>query len=265
MSNLTNKGEKKRRERIPLPFEYKKVDPVDWVYSKRIGLLVMVAVYLFIGIVIVSTRISVGAKAQQEFILMEFEQVEQQQDQQELERQQRLFEQMFENVQNTVSNDNAELNAELRDAAGTQASDIYREAEAVQARMRQNRDDYMRGLQEDSEIANSRPDANEGRDEKVVERKVEGNVTVSFSLKGRSARYLHIPAYQCENGGAVTINIIVNQNGDVISASVDRTDSTTDVCLREMATNAARRSTFNADPSASARQEGSISYIFIPQ
>lgn len=263
MNNIPQK-QKIRRERIQLPFEHKKTDLVEWMYEKRTGLLTMVAVYLFIGIVWVGARIEVGATEHQDTMFIDLEDLEEQiEDLEQQLREQERFEEMFSSVQNTVSNDNAELNSQLRDAAGTQASDIYEEAERVQARMRANRDAYLESLaQQQAETA--KPEA-EAQNEQVVDRKVAGNVTVSFSLEGRSAAYLHVPAYQCENGGAVTVDIVVDPSGRVISAAINRSSSTSDVCLREMAVNAARRSRFNVDQSAPDKQSGTISYIFVSQ
>ena len=86
----------------------------------------------------------------------------------------------------------------------------------------------------------------------------------SFSLTNpvRKSRYLHIPAYQCEAGGEVVVQITVDNGGDVIAAKVRQGG---DECMRQTALNAAYRSQFNIDNSAPARQVGTITYIFIPQ
>lgn len=266
MNNIPNK-KKIRRERIPLPFENKKLDIVEWLYERRVGLLSMAVVYLLIAIFVVSSRISLGGMNTQDTmyidLIEELEDELEKQQQEELER--RRFEQEFEDVRNLESNENSQLNADLKDAAGNQASQIYEEAEKVQARMRANKESYLEGLREQQQIENSSRSDDSGKDEEKVERKYEGNVTVSFSLEGRSAAYLHSPAYQCESGGSVTVSITVDPSGKVIAASIDRSSSTTDVCLREMAVNAARMSRFNVDQSAPDKQQGTISYIFVAQ
>ncbi|MFI3266005.1 MAG: TonB family protein [Rikenellaceae bacterium] len=264
--NKTPDKTRKRKERIPLPFEKKKVDTIDWLYDKRVGLLTMAVVYLLIGIGIVSTRIAVGGIAPTEYILVDFQDVEElEQDIEREIRERERFEQMFNDVRNMESNQDAQLDAQLRDAAGTQADELYKEAQQVQERMRANRDSYYQGLQEQQDIENRRGEKTTDDSKEKVERKVAGNVTVSFSLKGRSAAYLHIPAYQCENGGSVTVQITVNPSGKVIAAVIDKSSSTTDECLREMAINAARLSRFNVDSSAPDKQMGTISYMFVPQ
>lgn len=252
---------------MPLPFENKKIDIVDWMYERRVGLLSMVVVYLLIGIFIISSRITLSPPQTQDSMYIDLieeleDELEKQKQQEEMER--RRFEQEFEDVRNLESNENAQLDAQLKDAAGNQASEIYKEAEQVQARMRANREAYLDALQEQQQAENRPKTENKGEEKEKVERKYEGNVAVSFSLEGRKAAYLYVPSYQCENGGAVTVNIVVNPSGDVIAATIDRS-STGDVCLREMAINAARRSRFNIDTNAPDKQQGTISYIFVAQ
>ena len=96
------------------------------------------------------------------------------------------------------------------------------------------------------------------------DRKVQGRVTVSFSLVDpvRHARHLVVPAYQCEGGGEVVVRITVNRAGEVTHASVA---SGGDDCMRETAVRAARNSVFDINDAAPARHTGTITYIFIPQ
>ena len=86
----------------------------------------------------------------------------------------------------------------------------------------------------------------------------------SFSLTDpvRTSRYLAVPAYKCEGGGEVVVEITVNRAGDVTNARVVEGG---DECMRSSALGSARRSRFNIDDSAPARQQGTITYIFIPQ
>ncbi len=93
---------------------------------------------------------------------------------------------------------------------------------------------------------------------------MKGRVTVSFSLTNpvRTSRRLVVPAYQCEGGGEVEVSVTVNRSGEVTAAHVEYGG---DACMRETALRAARASLFNIDQSAPARQQGTITYIFIPQ
>ena len=127
--------------------------------------------------------------------------------------------------------------------------------------MRANREAYEQGLAEERAIRERRgkEDGAERQD-----RKVKGRVTVSFSITDpvRTSRYLEVPAYLCEGGGDVVVEITVNRAGEVVNA---RVQSGGDECMRESALRAARVSRFNIDQSAPARQQGTITYIFIPQ
>lgn len=89
-------------------------------------------------------------------------------------------------------------------------------------------------------------------------------MTVSYSLDNplRHHRHLDKPAYKCEGGGDVEVSITVNRNGEVIDASVVAGG---DDCMRRTALKSARASLFDINPSAPARQKGTITYIFIPQ
>jgi hypothetical protein len=78
--------------------------------------------------------------------------------------------------------------------------------------------------------------------------KYAGPTRVKYNLPGRYARDLVIPIYKCENAGVVVLNIIVNQEGRVVSATVDSGRSAPGSCMHETALRAARRSLFNADP-----------------
>ncbi len=88
---------------------------------------------------------------------------------------------------------------------------------------------------------------------------------LSWSLDGRKASHLPIPAYRCYGAGEVTVIITVNNQGTVVNAKVDDKLSAADNCLRTFATRAARLSKFSASPTAPARQMGTITYAFIAQ
>ena len=67
---------------------------------------------------------------------------------------------------------------------------------------------------------------------------------------------------QAVDVGEVVVEITVNRAGDVTNARVVEGG---DECMRSSALGSARRSRFNIDDSAPARQQGTITYIFIPQ
>ena len=89
-------------------------------------------------------------------------------------------------------------------------------------------------------------------------------VTVRLDVKDpvRKERHLVKPAYQCEGGGEVVVEIEVRPNGRITSA---RALSGGDDYMREVACRAALESTLDINPQAPPRQRGTITYIFIPQ
>ena len=168
----------------------------------------------------------------------------------------------WKSIRNDVSNENAKLDESLRDDRGTNTAALNDAADAAQERMRANREAYERGLAE-AEAIRRRRERTDERGESS-DRKVQGRVTVSFSLVDpvRHARHLVVPAYQCEGGGEVVVRITVNRAGEVTHASVA---SGGDDCMRETAVRAARNSVFDINDAAPARHTGTITYIFIPQ
>jgi hypothetical protein len=167
----------------------------------------------------------------------------------------------WKSVRNLSSNENA-LNENLEDEKGTDVSELNAAAEAIERERRANREAYERGLREANAIGENRQQGDGGKEREDSKRK--GNVTVSFSFKKpiRYSRYLVKPAYRCEGGGEVVVSAVLNQRGEVISASVV---SGGDECMRQTAVESARNSRFDINNSAPAKQQGTITYIFIPQ
>ncbi|MCC8087832.1 MAG: energy transducer TonB [Rikenellaceae bacterium] len=258
-------------EEFKLPFEKKMhTDWPSWIYEHRAGILVTLIIYLIFGIALVTAKIVISQNETVQWILidlsavedMEFMEVEEQQPDDAFERM--LNREDFRDVRNLTSNENAQLDAGLRDARGSQASEIYNEAQALEDKLNSSRAAYEQGLQDADNILNQSPDNISGNTETVERARVEGSVTVSYDLPGRNDTSLPVPAYQCEGGGMVVINITVNRNGVVTASSVDRISSS-DPCLVEMASKAAARSRFNVTADAPERQNGTITYTFIPQ
>ena len=260
-----NKPKTVRRPRLKLPFDNRKEDAGVWAYDHRIGLCVTIIAYLVLMIAFVSSKIVVGRRPHTQGMFIDLQTLaELEKERDRLEQQVRERQQQdpidWKSVQNQVSNENA-LNEKLRDDRGTNAAALNDAAAEAEARMRANREAYEQGLAEERAIREGRRGREEGRHE---DRKVKGRVTVSFSLKNpvRQSVDLSVPAYRCEGGGEVVVAIVVNRAGEVVSARVAEGG---DDCMREAALHAARVSSFNIDSSAPARQQGTITYTFIPQ
>ncbi len=254
-----------RRPRLKLPFDNRREDAGSWAYDHRVGLCVTLIAYLVLMIAFVSSKIVVGRRASQQGMYIDLQtlaELEQERDRLEREVQQRQEQNAIDwrSIRNQASNENA-LNEALRDDRGTNAAELNEAAAEAEARMRANREAYEEGLAEERAIRERRgvKDGTERSD-----RKIKGRVTVSFSLSNpvRTSRWLEVPAYRCEGGGEVIVAITVNRAGEVTTARITEGG---DECMRQAALEAARASLFNIDSSAPARQNGTITYIFIPQ
>ncbi len=149
----------------------------------------------------------------------------------------------------------------LKDDRGTDADQLYKDAEKLASELKNGQKD---GIEEDARNETvemqhqNKPDKGNGK-------AYSGPSVVSYTLDGRKASHLKIPAYRCYGAGDVTVIITVNPQGTVMAAKVMDEISSTDPCLREFAVRAARLSKFSASPTAPARQNGEIVYRFIAQ
>ncbi len=256
-----------RRQRLRLPFDNKKQDAGEWAYDHRIGLSMMVIAYLVLGILFFASKIVIGSKPHMQGIYVDLQtlaelEAEKERLEREVELQQQLSNLDWSSVRNVQSNE-AVSNENLRDDRGTNTSEINESARDIAAGMAANRAAYEAGLAEAQSILDAeRPSTSDSKPREDV--KYTGGVTVRFEFRNpvRTSRDLVVPAYKCESGGQVEVNVVLNQGGEVISA---RVASGGDERMREEALKAARASVFNIDNSAPARHSGTITYTFIPQ
>ena len=148
----------------------------------------------------------------------------------------------------------------LRDDRGTDAEQLYRDAQRLQ-------EELARGyeVQEDDVVEPAPVIPDKKEEQKQSEAVYSGPSVVSYYLEGRKASHLPIPAYRCMGAGQVTVLITVDPGGTVIGAKVDESVSATDACLRSFAIRAARLSKFSAKADAPAKQIGNIVYEFVAQ
>ena len=254
----------RRRQRLNLPFDNRKQDAAGWAYDHRVGLCITIIVYLVLAIAFVLTKIGSSHQKASDTMYIDLgavELLEEERDRllEEVKRKNSTID--WNSIRNLSSNENA-LNENLEDEKGTDVAELNAAAEAAERERRANREAYEKGLREANAIGENR-DKGKGEGEKK-DSKRKGTVTVSFSLKNptRYSRHLIKPAYRCEGGGEVVVAIVVNQRGEVTSAWVT---SGGDECMRQTAIESARNSRFDINNSAPAKQQGTITYIFIPQ
>lgn len=259
------------RKHPTLPFQRRaKESWPEWIYRHRVGLLVTVVVYLTLAIFFVTYKIII-LPSQTIFAEIEFQEEQQPQELQEelIEELQELQDYQSENIQNKISSETSQFNETLRDNKNTDAAKIYEDAERMQRELQQNRQEYERSLREIEQTANQnhkeRQNVDGEQGDKNQDAFVRGNVAAAFTLEGRTAVYIDIPAYKCMGGGQVLVNISVNRSGKVTSAQVEKATSATDRCLINEAIASAKASTFSTSVSAPDPQRGTILFTFVAQ
>ena len=251
-----------RQPRLRLPFDNRREDFISWIYDNRIGVCVTTIVYLLVSIIFVSAKIGTSKREVPETIYIDLGAVELVSEELErLKEEVRKSDIDWKSIRNLSSTENA-LNENLEDEKGIDVSELNAAAEAVERERKANQEAYERGLREANAIGTKGQSGDSGEERKDSKRK--GSVTVSFSFTNpvRYSRHLVKPAYRCEGGGEVVVAAVLNQRGEVVSAWVQ---SGGDECMRQTAVESARNSRFDINKNAPAKQQGTITYIFIPQ
>ena len=226
----------------------------------KAGLYITAIVHVAVIIVLLLVQIGSAWKKEQSFVL-DFTKMEEQ----ERQEQEKAFKEMTaEKLEELIAaaqsipirNVTVDRSA-LKDDRGTDAEELYKEADRLAKELK----DGQKQIIEDEIVA-----APVKKEEKRQETKpYSGPSVLSWSLDGRKASHLPIPAYRCYGAGEVTVMIAVNNKGDVMSAKVNEDISTNDNCLRTFAIRAARLSKFSSSQTAPAKQMGTITYAFIAQ
>ncbi|MFR9649503.1 MAG: energy transducer TonB [Rikenellaceae bacterium] len=236
-----------------------------WTYDNRVGLLTTLIIYLILAICFIFGKIYISSQPHTQGFyvdLSEFEEVVAIRDEllKEVETKQNLD---WSSVSNRVSNEQA-LDNRVVDDRGTNVDEINASAQSVQEQMAANREAYQEALASLERMREEGKNNNSDNSAQKKDAKIEGSVTVSYSFTNpvRHSVNLTIPAYQCEGGGDVVIEVTLNQRGVVTAATVLRGG---DNCMQQSALSAAKSSRFNTDNNAPQSQRGTVTYIYIPQ
>jgi Gram-negative bacterial tonB protein. len=166
-------------------------------------------------------------------------------------------------VRNVAVNSNLDkLTDKLVDDKFGKSNPVYEEARQLAARMKDNQQLYKKSLEAEKTPSNQQGQGGGVRSNS--EKAYKGASVLSYSVQGRQGTYLPVPAYLCEGGGDVVVNIVVNQRGVVLDAAISAR-TTASECLFAEALKAAKRSRFTMDEKAPAAQKGSITYRFVAQ
>ena len=236
-----------------------------WKTEDKAGLYITVIFHLTVIIVLLVYGLDSTLKREESFVLdfskqEEIERVMKEKAFKEdvSKRLDRLIE-MSRTSSEPIRNIAVDAGSKLKDDRGTDAEELYKEAERLAQELKNGQLEDAR--EETVELQN------EKKPEKKDETKKEysGPSVVSYNLDGRKASTLKIPAYRCYGSGDVTVIITVDNQGTVVNAKVMEEVSSDDSCLRNFALRAARLSKFSASTAAPSRQSGEILYRFIAQ
>ncbi|MBQ8493525.1 MAG: energy transducer TonB [Alistipes sp.] len=242
----------------------------EWLYSHRVGLLVVMVVFMLSSVVLATARYNVDIRPVEyiiEFVTEEptvedIERLKMERDRIQAEINQRLA--AVQNVKNLQSNDASSEAGSMEQTSFD--SDMQDMMDKVARDMATNRGDYESGVREAKGIgqgSGSGTNAGKGSGDRG---KFSGAVTVAYDFRDpvRHHRDLYTPAYRAKSGGVVVVDVWLNRNGEVTAA---RIQSSTNAELNDQALNAARhkRTRFNIDSSAPTSHRGTITYTFVAQ
>ena len=232
--------------------------------DQKAGLYITAIVHLAVIVILLLGQIGYSVQRENSFVL----DFTNQEEQERIEKQEELSRTALAQLEDLLAAArtqpvrNVTVNrSQLKDDRNTDADQLYRDAE----RLAQDLKDGQHRQQDDPEDYVQDPVTPPSDPKPRKQETYSGPSVLSWSLDGRKASRLPIPAYRCVGAGEVTVIITVNNQGKVIDAKVDDGASSGDGCLRAFATRAARMSLFNASTTAPARQMGTITYLFVAQ
>ena len=231
----------------------------------KAGLYITIIFHLVVIIVLLAYQIDSSIRREESFVLDFSKQEEIEQKKKEeifKDNISKRIDQMLAAAQvsrSDIKNIAVDASKPLKDDRNTDAEQLYKDAERLANELKNGKHAQEDARNETVEL----PSKEKKSEEKQKE--YSGPSVVSYSLDGRKASHLKIPAYRCYGCGDVTVIITVDPQGNVINAKVLDEISSSDSCLRSFAVRAARLSKFSASASAPARQNGEILYRFIAQ
>jgi len=237
--------------------------------SNRFGLYLTIIFHLVVIIILLTYSIHSIVQKDSSF-LIDFSEQEKEEAIQKQETEKLKEEKMKESVADELNKllgksasvpRNAIVNADkhVKDDRFKNSDEVYDEAKELQRKL----DEARREAEKYQDGENIYHNITKKTDKKT--QAYSGPSVLSYSLDGRNSLYLPIPAYKCYGSGDVSVAIVVNRNGYVVSAKIIESVSSKDDCLIRMAIKAAKSSRFTASSTAPSHQAGSIVYRFVAQ
>ena len=231
----------------------------------RAGLYITIIFHLMVIIVLLAYQIDSSLKKEESFVLDFSKQEEIEKREKEKAFKEDISKRLDDLLaaartsSDQIRNIAVDAGAVLKDDRNTDAEQLYKDAERL-AKDLQNGN----AVQEDARDETVELQT-QNKSDNTSAKAHKGPSVLTYTLDGRKASLLKIPAYRCYGSGDVTVIITVNNAGTVIAAKVLDDVSSSDDCLRKYAIRAARLSRFSASSTAPANQTGEILYRFIAQ
>ena len=232
----------------------------------RAGLYITVIIHLTVIIILLASQLDATLRKEESFLL----DFSRQETIEKLEKELALKEEVSRRLDEIIASEGGSVpirnvavdRGALKDDRGTDAEQLYKDAERLQEALN-NTFEHQESPEDYVPLTPPPSESGESREQK--KEVYSGPSVISYSLDGRKASRLPIPAYRCMGSGEVTVIITVDNAGNVLIAKIDDNVSSDDTCLRNFAIRAARSAKFSASPTAPARQVGNIVYAFIAQ
>ena len=235
--------------------------------DNRAGLYITVIFHLTVIIVLLLYQIDSTVRKEESFVLdfSKQEEIEQRQKEEAFKEDvSRRLDELIAAAKSSskeIRNISVDASSNLKDDRNTDAKQLYEDAERLAQELKNGTKDAIHEDAREETVDISRVEKSTNKQEKEY----SGPSVLSYTLDGRKATHLKIPAYRCYGSGDVTVIITVNNAGMVVGAKVMDELSANDKCLRDFAIRAARLSRFSASSTAPNNQHGEILYRFIAQ
>ena len=180
------------------------------------------------------------------------------------------IENYMQELRNVGSNFTSQYNSNELDAMSQEELKQMYEAEILREKYGDDYENMMNETYEDYLTENNSPDNNSENTNSQDENASESYtgpalVFVKLDNPNRGNSYIDVPVFTCKDGGTVVINISLNSEGKVKSASVASVKSTGDAaCISNSAKKAALNSRFTVIAGGKT-EYGQITYQFIQQ
>lgn len=180
------------------------------------------------------------------------------------------IENYMQELRNVGSNFNSEYsNTEIESMSQEELREMY-EAEMLKEKYGDDYEKMMNTSYEDYLDESSTSDSNSESSDNQSDSSSESYagpalVFVELDNPNRGNAFIDVPVFTCRDGGTVVINITIDSDGSVKSASVGNVSSSGDgTCISNAAKNSALRSRFTT-LAGGKTESGKITYQFIQQ